>query len=502
MKFLKLPLCSYCLLLFFLIQQANVVYLIAQSDSSDKKSFSNQIQERIKRVENKLLLPLRIKGESPGKMDIVERMKHYNVPGVSIAVINNGKIEWAKGYGIREAGTNLAVTTDTLFQAGSISKPVAAMAALKMVQDGKLNLDENVNNKLVSWKNLDNEFTKEQKVTLRRLLSHSAGTSISGFRGYPSDTKILPTVPQILDGITPANTKAVRVVATPGTRQMYSGGGFTIMQLLMTDVSGKPFAKLMNDTVLKKLGMRNSSYEQPLPQYFHSQASVGHTDKGEIHPGKWFDHPEMAAAGLWTTPSDVARFVIELQQAYAGKSKKVLSQKIAKQMLTRQMGGMGLGILLADETAQTLRFSHSGTNKGFSNYMIAYTETGQGAIVMTNGDNGVLLRDEIIRSVALEYGWVDYLAEEKTVVQLDPKILADYVGQYDFPANGKYTVLTEDNKLKVIGNNVKYELIAESETKFFIKQRPIEVVFVKDSRGRITEMILYFNGQEIRGKKL
>ncbi len=502
MKFLKLSL-KFCLLVIFVMQQASAVNLLAQSALSDKKSDSNQIQEKIKRVENNLLPPVQTKGDPAANMNIIERMKYYNVPGVSIAVINNGEIEWAKGYGVREAGTNLPVTTETLFQAGSISKPVAAIGALKMVQDGKLQLDEDVNKKLVSWKIPENEFTKEQKVTLRRLLTHNAGISVWGFPGYSADTKLLPAVPQILDGIAPANTKPVRVIETPGTNPSYSGGGFTVMQLLMTDVSGKPFPKLMDNTILKKFGMKNSTFEQPLPQSFYEQAAAGHTGKAEKFAGNWFIYPEMAAAGLWTTPSDLARFAIELQQAYAGKSKKVLSPETVKQMLTKQTGGRGFGIELAGEGSKAFRFSHSGTNRGFHNNMIAYTETGQGAIVMTNSDKSDQLIGEIFRSIASEYGWVDYLPKEKTIVSLDPRNFVPYLGEYDFMGRAKYVVLTEDGKLKLkaAGPN-KYELFAETETKFFIKEKPGEIVFVKDAEGRVTEMIIYTNGQEIHLKKL
>jgi CubicO group peptidase (beta-lactamase class C family) len=434
-------------------------------------------------------------------MNLAERMKHYNVKGVSVAVINNGKIEWAKGYGVRETETNLPVTVDTLFQAGSISKPVSAMGALKIVQDGKLNLDEDVNKKLVRWKMPENDFTKEQKVTLRRLLSHSAGVSVWGFGGYPANTKLLPDVQQILDGSAPANTKPVRVIGLPGAKWSYSGGGFTVIQLLMTDVSGKPFPELMDEMVLKKLGMKSSTY-QLLPLDPSQQVAIGYGPRGERPPFKWFIHPEMAAAGLWTTPSDLARFAIEIQQAHAGKSKKVLSRKMVKQMLSKQTGGWGLGVALSGEGDQAFRFSHGGANTGFRNQMIAYAGTGQGAIVMTNSEQGDALCGEILRGIASEYGWADYLAE-KTIVQVDMQKLSGYVGEYDFPGAGKYTVLIEGGKLKAIGNtSTKYELLAESETKFFIRERPVEFVFVKDSSGRTTEMILYSNGQEIRLKKL
>ena len=490
-----------CLLLILSIQHANILSLFAQSAPSNNSRDGNQIQERIKRVENSLLPPVIVKGEPVSTMNIAERMKHYNVQGLSVAVINNGKIEWAKGYGVRETETNLPVTVETVFQSGSISKPVAAMAALKMVQEGKLSLDEDVNKKLVRWKMPENEFTKEQKVTLRRLLSHSAGVSVWGFGGYPADTRVLPDVPQILDGIAPANSKPVRVIESPGTKWSYSGGGFTVMQLLMTDVLGKPFPELMEEMVLKRLGMKNSTY-QLLPPDPSQQLAIGYAPKGQRPPFKWFIHPEMAAAGLWTTPSDLARFAIEIQQAFAGKSRKVLSRQMVKQMLSKQTGGSGLGVALSGEGDKAFRFSHGGANTGFRNRMVAYIGTGQGAIVMTNSEQGDAICGEIIRGIAREYGWVDYLLE-KTIVQVDAQKFAGYVGEYDFLGAGKYKVLIEDGTLKAIGNTgTKYELVAESETEFFIRERPVEFTFVRDASGRVTEMILFSNGQEIRLKKL
>jgi CubicO group peptidase (beta-lactamase class C family) len=316
-----------------------------------------------------------------------------------------------------------------------------------------------------------------------------------------ADSKSLPTVPQILDGSAPANTKAVRVVERPGTKWSYSGGGFTVMQLLLTDVSKKPFPELMDETVLKKLDMKQSTYQQLLPPDLLAHAAIAYGPKGERPPFKWFVHPEMAAAGLWTTSSDLARFAIELQQAYAGESKKVLSREMVKQMLTKQTGGWGFGITVSGDGPKALRFSHGGANTGFRTRLVAYASTGQGAIVMTNADQGDALCGEIIRGIARVYGWADYLIE-KTIVQVDIQKLGDYVGDYEF-SGGKYSILIEDGKLKVKNpSGVKFDLLAESETKFFLRERPVEVVFVKDASGRVTELVLNSNGQEIKLKKL
>src|SRR6266851_5244466 len=236
------------------------------------------------------------------KFDFAGRMAALHVPGASVAIIDGYRIVWAHGYGVMEFGSSNQVTPDTRFQAASISKPVAALAALKLVEEGKLSLDEDVNRKLKSWKVPENEFTREEKVTLRRLLSHSAGLTVHGFPGYDVDEK-LPAVPQILDGMKPANTAAVRVDITPGTKSRYSGGGITVMQLLMTDVTGRTFPELMQALVLARIGMQHSTYQQPLPDESAESAATGHRENGDKIHGRWHIYPEMAAAGLWTTPT-------------------------------------------------------------------------------------------------------------------------------------------------------------------------------------------------------
>jgi CubicO group peptidase (beta-lactamase class C family) len=499
MNFIKQAL-GFCLLLVIILQ--NSLVISAQSVSNAQANKTSTLEAKISRVENGLVQPFQIKGEKVEKWNIAERMKHYKVPGVSIAVINNGKVEWAKGYGEREAETGTPVTADTLFQAASISKPVASTVALRMIQDKKLSLDEDVNNKLVSWKVPESEYSKEKKTTLRALLSHTAGMSVSGFPGYASTVATLPTVAQILDGVSPSNTKPVRVEAAPGKEWSYSGGGITIMQQLVTDVSGKSFSSLAKELVLKKAGMENSTFEQPLPKHLHPKTAAAHNDKGEMIAGRWHAYPEMAAAGLWTTPTDLARFAVELQQAYKGKTGKFLAPETVRQMFTKQIGGWGLGIGLTGE-GEAARFTHGGSNKGYRCTLMAYKENGQGAVVMTNSDNGDLLVAEIMRSIAAEYNWMDFLAKEKTVIALDAKTLADYAGKYQFGTAGQFSVTIEEEKLLLqLGSPKKYEMLAESETHFFIKESPLTIIFVKDAAGRVMEMIATFNGQEYRLKKV
>lgn len=259
------------------------------------------LDAEIKRVEQGLLPPVLIKGDPAWTIE--ERMKFYKVPGLSVAVIKDFKIHWARAYGVKDLETKEPVTVETLFQAGSISKSVNAMIVMKKVEQGKISLDANINDKLVSWKLPDNDFTAKKKVTLRNLLSHTAGTTVHGFPGYAIDEKV-PTVPQVLNGEAPANTAPVRVDLEPGTRFRYSGGGTTITQLALTDIEKKPYPEIARETVLKPLKMTNSTYSQPLPASWRPKAATGYRRDGSEVKGKIHIYPEMAAAGLWTTPTD------------------------------------------------------------------------------------------------------------------------------------------------------------------------------------------------------
>lgn len=484
------------LLLFSLVGGLAFAFLTGVSFTALQPA--NSLAARIARVEAGLL-PAVVLKDQPAAMSLAERMKHYKVPGISVAVLNEGKLEWARGYGVTEAGGSTAVTPETLFQAASISKPVAAMGMLALVEQGKLTLDEDVNVKLKSWKVPDNDFTKEQKVTLRRLASHSAGLTVHGFRGYAKGEPV-PTTVQVLDGEKPANSAPVRVDLLPGSRWRYSGGGITAMQLLMTEVTGKAFPALMQELVLSKIGMKNSTYEQPLPDGKAPQAATGHRSNGNQVTGKWHTYPEMAAAGLWTTPTELAKFALEVQQAYAGKSRKVLSQAMTRQFLTKQAGEYGLGIGLGG-TGKDASFSHGGSNEGFKCMLFAYVERGQGAAVMTNGDQGSQLANEVLRSIAREYGWPDYQVTERTVAKVNPDIFKAYVGEYD--VSGKVTISSENGKLYIQPpGSPKSELVATSETEFFLLTDNIRVIFAKDEQGAVNRLQVFVGPRQMEGKRI
>jgi len=394
-----------CAVLTLLLASSSLPLLSREASASD-------LDERIQRVENGLY-ERSMKGLPIGeKLTLVERMEYYKVPGVSIAVINDYKIEWARGYGVLEAGGDQPVTQDTLFQSASIGKPVTASAALHFVEQGLLDLDENVNDKLVSWKVPENEFTAQGNVTLRRLLSHTAGVTVHGFRGYTQNERI-PTLLQVLDGEYPANNAPIRVDIVPGTEWRYSGGGFMIVQQLLEDVVGKPFPEIMQETVLGPTGMTSSIYAVPLPEDLRSRAATAHSSLGNPAPGKWHELVCMGAGGgLWTTPSDLAHFAIKIMRPRAGQSNKVISQEMVNQMLAPQIdmddyNQMGLGFGLGGEGQDPLFWATGRNIPGFLSLLIAFPERGLGIVVMTNGDAGDSLYDEILMSFDIEYGLFD-----------------------------------------------------------------------------------------------
>jgi CubicO group peptidase (beta-lactamase class C family) len=362
---------------------------------------TSSLEQRIHRVEVGLVALDRPKAEATTPTSLIDRMRHYKVPGVSIAVIDDGKIAWARGYGLVEAGTTRNTDIDTLFQAASISKPVTAMAALHFVEEGKLSLDEDVNRKLLSWKVPENEYTQAERVTLRRILSHTAGFTVHGFAGYTISEQ-MPTLLDILDGRKPANSDPIRVDFVPGSKMRYSGGGFCVLQQLLVDVTGKSFPMIIQETVLNRLGMTHSTYDQPLPKTPSESAATGHGNDGMPIAGQWHVYPEMAPAGLWTTPSDLAIFVIEMLKSREGKSNRVLSTSMTRQMLTPQMDSMGLGIFTNQSASW---FDHSGSNSGFRCLLVGFANSGKGVVIMTNSDNATDLIVEIVHSVAAEYGF-------------------------------------------------------------------------------------------------
>ena len=334
-----------------------------------------------------------------------ELMDRFHVPGLSVAVIKNFKIDWARGWGVADVETAAPVTADTMFQAASMSKPVAALAPLKAILEGKFELDQDINTILKSWKLPASEFSADSPVTPRELMSHTSGTGDGfGFPGYAPASQ-LPSVPQILDGLPPSNVGKVRLERPPMTAYKYSGGGVTIEQLALTDAVGKPFPRVMREFVLDPLGMSNSTYEQPLPPEREKQAARAHGGSGRRMGDPWHVYPEMAAAGLWTTPTDLAKLLIDVQLTLLGKSHRVLTQRMMQEMVTPVgVGPFAVGFTI-EKIGEGWYFGHNGSNWGFRSDMLAHRAKGYGLVVMTNSDSGGAIMQEVRDRVARAYGW-------------------------------------------------------------------------------------------------
>lgn len=455
---------------------------------------------RIEMVENGLLPPVLVAGEEVPRYSIYDRLRHYAVPGVSLAVISDGRFAWAEGYGVKQKSSTDSVHTSTVFQAASISKPVASFGALKMVEDGRLSLDGDVAPILKSWRLPGNGFTDREFVTLRRLLSHTAGLTVHGFPGYAVGETI-PTTAGVLEGS--GNTPRVEVDTLPGSIWRYSGGGYTVAQLLIEEVAGRPFAGEMRAATLLPLGMYGSTFEQPLPDRFADDAAVAHDWEGTPIEGSWHAYPEMAAAGLWTTPSDLVRFALEVSRSYLGEEGAYVTKSTAKDMLTPHESedyGLGLGVV---GTADSLRFSHGGANAGFRSYMLMYPLRGDGVVVMTNSDNGADLAMEIVRAVSEVYGWPDFKPGTRTAADVDPVLLRRYEGDYDFGRGFVISIAADHGELSATATRrFPSRLVPVSEREFFGTDIDMRIRFEVDDDGTVEALVIPRGDDEIRATKI
>ena len=476
-----------CLVLF-----SSLTYCFSQS----------HVEEQVLRVVNGLRPPVAVKARPVVRWTLEARMKALHVPSVSIAVIDAGRTVWARGFGVMEAGSSDTVTSETLFQAQSISKSVSATAALRLIDAGMISLDQAINKHLKSWKLPENEFTRQRKVTLRGILSHSAGITVSGFPGYRLGDSI-PSLVQILEGTSPANTPPIRIDTIPGSISRYSGGGYTVMQQLLQDMTGESFPALMNRLVLKPCNMELSTFEQPLPRFLWSQAACGHDAAGRPMKGCWPIQPEMAAAGLWTTPTDLAKWVLMIARAYEGLPNSLISKSTVTEMLTIQKTPFGLGLVL-NEGDTTFSFGHSGANLGFRAEFLYFPVVRKGAVVMTNADLGGYLIGEIFAALATEYNWPGRKQTERTALNLDEQGIEELVGEYSTPGPfGKpiiYEITTIEGRLfaELKGFSPKLELFASTRDSLF-SSSGYEVFISRDESGRAVKVLL---GGQVEVKRI
>jgi CubicO group peptidase (beta-lactamase class C family) len=477
---------KYALLLIVFIPVSSFL-LHAQT-----KNYPADIEEKIKLVQNNLAGW--VQTGSNDRWNLAERMKKYYINGLSIAVIHNYQIEWAKGYGFADVSENRPVTEMTLFQAASISKSLNAVGVMKLVQEKKLDLNTDINKYLVTWKFPYDEKSNNKVITISNLLSHTAGLTVHGFPGYSKGDSV-PTLLQILDGKKPANTAAIRSSDEPGKSVNYSGGGVTISQMIVMDITHQPYDTFMKENVLDPLGMISSSYTQPPPESKEKLLATGYRADGKEIPGKFHIYPEQAAAGLWTNPSDLCRYIIETQLSWQGKSSKVLTPEMTRLRLTPVLEDAALGTFVNSRVTGSLKyFNHNGGNEGFQCTAIGCRDNGEGVVIMTNSDNGSLIYEEIANSVATVYNWKDYyLPEIKKVIDVDTSLLNKYAGKYNidgltaiFRKNGN------DLSVNVLGD-LNWKVYFTSDSDFFIREFRGSLKFETDKDNKVTGFT--FNGR-------
>ena len=422
-------------------------------------------------------LPNAIVTQHSRPQSLQARMAASGVPAVSVAVFRDGQLAWARAWGLRDAVTGDPVDTRTLFQAASISKPVTAVGAMLLSGDGRLALDADISQAVTGWQ-------APVPITPRQLLSHTAGLSVSGFAGYAAGQPV-PTPAQVLAGGPPANTPAVRVDGPVGQQARYSGGGYVLLQALMTERTGVPFAAWMQSAVLGPLAMDRSSFQQPLQGQAALNAASGHR-QGRPLPGRWHAYPELAAAGLWTTPTDLGRVAAALQDSLAGRPAPLLAPAAVRQMLTPQPGGYGLGWVLETRAGEPL-FGHLGLNEGFEALLAASASPHSpqhAVVVMSNGQGGTALAQALLRAVARELAWAAYAPRQVVVQDLAPAALVALEGLYR-GSGGRALAVEVAGGVAYLrdGGWQRAPMLPLSATRFAVENRNVDLHFSPADRA-------------------
>ncbi len=468
---------------------------------------STDTEHRVQRVINGLLPSTALIDRFGPPNNLSQRMEYFNTPGVSIAVIDDFKVDWIQGFGVCDVSSNQPVTGETLFQAGSISKAIFAVAVMRLVQDGVLDLDVDVNQYLTSWQVPGNDQW-QAKVTMRDLLSHTAGMNVHGFPGYlPSEA--VPSVPQILNGQPPANSPRVEVNILPGTQFRYSGGGYVVAQQVVVDLLGKPFAQVMDELVFRTLRLTHSTYAQPLDERWAPNRATAHASKSMPVAGGAHIYPELAAAGLWSTAGDLAKVGVELLEIFAERtSSAFLSADLLTAILAPPLGRqktdkgdyVGLG-LFCEGHDEGFYFGHSGRNKGFIADMRLYGRTGKGAVVMVNSDEGSPLVAEILRAVATEYHWPDFFPRKKKPIYIEP--LQYYEGLYATDYGMRFIISAAETHLLLhLNDQAPLPIFPSSTTNFYATVLNSSVRFQIEEGKGVTGLCLLQPGCKILAKKV
>jgi CubicO group peptidase (beta-lactamase class C family) len=465
------------------------------------------LDQRIERVEGSMVPAVAVRGEPVEAQTIQSLMAEHGIPAASVAVVNEGRLEWAKGYGTTRIEGGEGVTVQTLFLAGQISQGVATLGALRLVQEGLISLDEDVNGKLTSWQIRlpSGDLATGQPaapVTLRTLLSHAANLSVPFVRGYLPGEEV-PTLLQILNGQPPATNAPVEVVPPRTDRPSYSVGGFIVLQQLIEDLTGQPYADYIREAVLEPAGMDWSNHEQPLTDALAARAASGYEPDGTMVPGRWRIYPELAAAGMWTTPSDLARLVLAMQYAHMGGSRRseltlAVPPELMAEIFTEQSPGRGLGFEIGGE-GEARYFRLEGHGNNYLSELFAYVSQGRGAIVMTNSSRGEILKAHILRAIAVEYDWPDLLPEEVERTSPGVEVLQELEGRYALRDSTYGTVRLDGNHLmlETVSGGGAVEMVPIGADLFVQTTFGTRYKVERTADGAVGGLTLILNGRDL-----
>ena len=455
----------------------------------------NAVEARIARITSSLQQPLIIEGQPVEHRTLDEAMRELAVPAVSVAVIDNGELAWARAWGVIEAGSDAPVTPENIFQAGSVSKPVTALLALALVDDGVLDLDRPLNEVLRSWKVPDNEFTRTRAVTLRHTITHQAGFTPFAY-SKPRDGRQFPAMAELLAGGID-DWPAVGVEFVPGSRLAYSNSGYCVLQLVLEDRSRLTLHQLASQLMFGPLKMGHSRFDDPISAELLATAASGHhrepTADGQGQVAVPVEHKARiapaATGGLWTTPTDLAVLAIEVSRAWRGESDVLISKQLARAFLTPQIENEGLGIYLQGE-GPTLAARHGGSMTGFTTQLVFYPEAGKGVALMVNseGAGAQYLATELIASIADEYAWPGYPVR-RTLATATPQQLDELVGVYgaDSLPNFTFSVTVKDGvAFGQVNQYSPFEMQPTTEADLFVQpSESLEIVFRRADDGRV-----------------
>ncbi len=413
---------------------------------------------------------------------ITNKMADYKIPALSLAVINDGKIEWTDTYQNPSfLGQNL--NDNSIFQAASLSKPVTFFAALRMHTAGKIDLDENIENYLQRYQLPQGKQTAENPVTFRNIFAHTSGITSGGYQGYAKNLAI-PTDIAILKGSEGVNSPKIEVISVPNEMLVYSGGGYTLAEVAIQDIFNDEFSNIMNQWILKPIDMKNSEFTQPLQPTDSSKIAKGYTSNGVVLDGGWRNHPEQAAAGLWSNAVDMAKFLIEIYKGFQGKS-SIFSKSEIQSILNQERDGHIYG-LIVDKSEKGFAITHYGGNAGYRTGMTIDLNTGKGLVYLINSDNGGALGNELLLSASQLYNWNHFKRTSVKRNHLDTAFLKQLIGKYKWNSQVDLSISFNDeiNQLSLyFPNGDTYNLIPikDEEISFINPNTGVNVKFLKSS---------------------